>query len=227
MAAGVVPQSSCSLRPTHPATTCSTSASGRLALPLPRKPTLSGSASAACSMRETFLQVPGVQVVALVPAAGPVPPPIIVVTARADRLLALLGRDEMDVRVDAARREQTALARDDLGARADDDVDAGLDVRVAGLADAGDAAVLDADVGLDDAPGVDDDGVRDDGVGHRVDRRPSAVALGSMPSRMTLPPPNLDSPRRRSCWSRSIWMTSSGVAEANLVAHRGAVPSRA
>ena len=38
-----------------------------------------GSASAACSMRAMF-QGPGVQVVAFVPAAGPVPPPIIVVT---------------------------------------------------------------------------------------------------------------------------------------------------
>ena len=48
------------------------------ALPLPRKPKLTGHASAACSMRARF-QAPGVQVVALVPVAGPVPPPIIVV----------------------------------------------------------------------------------------------------------------------------------------------------
>ncbi len=79
IAAGVVPQSSCSFRPRQPASTCSTSASGRLALPLPRKPRFSGIASAACSMRAMF-HGPGVQVVALVPAAGPVPPPIIVVT---------------------------------------------------------------------------------------------------------------------------------------------------
>ena len=45
--------------------------------------------------------------------------------------------------------------------------DARLDVGIAGLADAGDAAVLDADVGLDDAPVVEDHGVGDD----RVDRR--------------------------------------------------------
>ena len=38
-----------------------------------------GRASAAWSMRSMF-QGPGVQVVALVPAAGPVPPPIMVVT---------------------------------------------------------------------------------------------------------------------------------------------------
>ena len=79
MAAGVVPQSSCSFRPIAPARTCSCSASGRLALPLPRRPKFIGQASQACNMRAMF-QGPGVQVVAAVPAAGPVPPPSIVVT---------------------------------------------------------------------------------------------------------------------------------------------------
>src|SRR5260370_3978787 len=74
----------------------------------------------------------------------------------------------MDVRVDAAGRAETTFAGDDLGAGSDDDVDAGLHVGVAGLADGGDAAVLDADVGLDDAAGVDDDGVGDDRVGGDV-----------------------------------------------------------
>src|SRR3569832_1615018 len=79
IAAGVVPQSSCSLRPIAPAVICSSRASGRLALPLPRKPMFIGRPTAACSMRWMCLG-PGVQVVALVPAAGPVPPPIMVVT---------------------------------------------------------------------------------------------------------------------------------------------------
>ncbi len=79
MAAGVVPQSSCSFRPMAPAASCSSRASGRLALPLPRKPRFMGKASAACSMRARC-QGPGVQVVALVPVAGPVPPPSMVVT---------------------------------------------------------------------------------------------------------------------------------------------------
>ena len=78
MAAGVVPQSSCSFRPMAPASICSCSAVGRLALPLPRKPRFIGKASAACIMRSMF-QGPGVQVVAKVPVAGPVPPPIMVV----------------------------------------------------------------------------------------------------------------------------------------------------
>ena len=71
-----------------------------------------------------------------------------------------------------------------------DDVDARLHVGVAGLADAGDAAVLDADVGLDDAPVVDDQRVGDDGVGAR---RRATRWLWPMPSRITLPPPNFTS----------------------------------
>ena len=74
MAAGVVPQSSCSFRPMAPARTCSTNASGSEALPFPRKPRLTGNSSALSSMRPMF-QEPGVQVVAFVPVAGPVPPP--------------------------------------------------------------------------------------------------------------------------------------------------------
>ena len=74
MAAGVVPQSSCSLRAQAPALTCSSSASGSDALPLPAKPRFMGNASAAWIMRARC-HGPGVQVVALVPAAGPVPPP--------------------------------------------------------------------------------------------------------------------------------------------------------
>ncbi len=72
-----------------------------------------------------------------------------------------------------------------------DDVDAGLDVRVAGLADAGDAAVLDADVGLVDAPVVDDQRVGDDGVDGAFGR--ATTCDWPMPSRMTLPPPNFTS----------------------------------
>ena len=78
IAAGVVPQSSWSLRPLAPAAICSSRGAGSLALPLPSRPQLTGSGSAASSIRAMF-HGPGVQVVALVPSAGPVPPPIIVV----------------------------------------------------------------------------------------------------------------------------------------------------
>ena len=133
---------------------------------------------------------PGVQVVALVPVAGPVPPPIIVVTPRGQRLLDLLRADEVDVRVDAAGGDDHALARDHLGAAADGDRHAGLDVGIARLADGGDAAVLDADVGLDDAPVVEDQRVGDDGIGDVGRER---AGDWPMPSRITLPPPNFTS----------------------------------
>ena len=48
-------------------------------MPLPKKPKFIGKASAACNMRSMF-HGPGVQVVAKVPVAGPVPPPSMVVT---------------------------------------------------------------------------------------------------------------------------------------------------
>ena len=103
IAAGVVPQSSCSFRPIAPASTCWRSASGRLALPLPRKPRFIGKASAACSICAMF-SGPGVQVVAKVPVAGPVPPPSMVVDARHQRLLDLLRADEVDVACRCRRR---------------------------------------------------------------------------------------------------------------------------
>ncbi len=71
----------------------------------------------------------------------------------------------MDVGVDATRGEDLALTGDDLGRHADRDVDALLDVGVAGLADGEDPAVPQADVGLVDARVVDDQRVGDDGVG--------------------------------------------------------------
>ncbi len=46
----------------------------------------------------------------------------------------------MDMAVDAAGGDDAPFAGDRLGAGPDHDVDAGLDVGVAGLADAGDAA---------------------------------------------------------------------------------------
>ena len=78
MAAGVVPQSSCNFSAQAPPLTISTSPSGREALPLPDRPKLMGNASSACNIRP-MCQGPGVQVVASVPCAGPVPPPSIVV----------------------------------------------------------------------------------------------------------------------------------------------------
>ena len=82
------------------------------------------------------------------------------------------------------------LPREDLGRRADHQrrVDAVHRVGVAGLADADDAPVADADVGLDDAPVVEDHRAGD----HEVGRALGAACGCDCPidSRITLPPPN-------------------------------------
>ncbi len=96
--------------------------------------------------------------------------------ARHQRFVDLLRADEVDVGVEAAGGDDLAFAGDRLGARPDDDVDAGLRVGIAGLADAGDAAVLQPDIGLHDAPMVDDQRVGDDGVDGAVGAAHLALA---------------------------------------------------
>jgi hypothetical protein len=95
--------------------------------------------------------------------------------ARHQRFLDLLGADEVDMRVDGAGGDDSTFAGDRLGAGTDDDRHVRLDVGIAGLADAGDATVLDADIGLDDPPMVDDQRIGDD----RIDGagRPRRLAL--------------------------------------------------
>ena len=194
IAAGVVPQSSCSLRPRQPATICSTRPLGPAGVPLAEKAEVHRDR---VGRLQHARDVPGARRAGGRVGAGR--------RARAaadhrrharhQRVVALLRRDEMNVRIDAARGGDAALAGDDLRPRADDDVDARLNVGVAGLADAADAAVLDADVGLDDARHVDNQRVRDHRVRHR--RRPRA---GSGPCRRGSPCRRRTSPpRRRPC----------------------------
>src|SRR5262249_31397234 len=78
--------------------------------------------------------------------------------------LDLLRADEVDVRVEAAGREDLAFARDDFGPGSDQDGDVRLDIRIAGLADAGDLAVPYSDIAFDDAPMVEDQRIGDNGV---------------------------------------------------------------
>ena len=80
-------------------------------------------------------QGPGVQVVAKVPCDGPGAAAEHRGDAGHQRVLDLLRADEMDVAVEAAGGEDLAFARDHVGAGADHDGDAGLDVGIAGLAD--------------------------------------------------------------------------------------------
>mmetsp|Transcript_113988 Transcript_113988/g.309691 ORF Transcript_113988/g.309691 Transcript_113988/m.309691 type:complete len:319 (-) Transcript_113988:97-1053(-) len=79
---GVVPQSSCSFSPAAPASMTSISPARSQVLPFPEKPKFNGIPSVACSIICTWLG-DGVHVVALVPVAGPVPPPYIVVSPEA------------------------------------------------------------------------------------------------------------------------------------------------
>ena len=82
----------------------------------------------------------------------------------------------MDMGIDAAGGDDPALAGDDLRAGADDDVDARLDIGIAGLADGRDAAVLDGDIRLHDSPMVEDQGIGDDGVDRAGGTAPLALA---------------------------------------------------
>ena len=123
----------------------------------------SGRPSAAWIMRPRC-HGPGVQVVATVPCAGPVPPPSIVVMPDISASSICCGQMKwMWVSMPPAVRILPSPAITSVPGPIDD-VDARLDVGIAGLADRGDAAVLDADIGLDDAPVVDDQRVGDDGV---------------------------------------------------------------
>ena len=118
---------------------------------------------------------PGVQVVAFVPVAGPVPPPIIVVMPDVSASSICCGAMKWMCASMPPAVRIWPFARDGFGAGADHDRDARLRVGIAGLADADDAAVLDADVGFDDAPVVEDQRVRD----HEVDAaRPTFAGSG-------------------------------------------------
>ena len=117
-------------------------------------------------------RAPGVHVVALVPVAGPVPPPMNVVTPLAIASSACCGQMKWmcasmppAVRISPSPAIASVVTPTTMPGG-----DAGHHVGVAGLADAGDAAALDADVGLADAGPVDDERVGDDAV-ERVGRR--------------------------------------------------------
>ena len=163
MAAGVVPQSSCSLSEQAPASTISISPFGFDALPLPESPKFIGKASIACSMRSVCqgARRAGRRQRAVRGAGAAAEHGR---HARHQRFLDLLRADEVDVRVEAAGREDLALARDRLRARADDDRHARLRIGIAGLADGRDAPVPQTDISLVDAGVVDDQRVGDDRV---------------------------------------------------------------
>ncbi len=98
------------------------------------------------------------------PCAGPVPPPSMEVTPDISASSTCCGQMKwMWVSKPPAVRILPS-PRDHLGAGTDDDGDVGLDVGIAGLADGRDAVALEADIGLHDAPVVEDQRIGDDGV---------------------------------------------------------------
>ena len=163
-------------------------------LPLPSSSTLTGQGSIASSIRARC-QAPGVTVVALVPSAGPVPPPMIVVMPEASASSRSCGQMRWTWQSIAPAVRILPVAGDDLGGRADDQVgvDAVHGVGVAGLAERDDPAVADADVGLDDAPVVEDDRAGDD----RVRRALGAGGPATGPSTRGSPCRRRRRPRRR------------------------------
>ena len=63
------------------------------------------------------------------------------------------------MRIDAAGGDDLAFRRNNFRGRADRDRDVGLNIRVAGFADREDPPVFDADIGFDDPPVIDDQGI--------------------------------------------------------------------
>src|SRR5438045_2391541 len=137
IAAGVVPQSSCSLRPQAPDSTISTRAFGSDAFPLPKKPRLTGMPSAACRMRARC-HGPGVQVVAAVPAAGPGtgagPDADLGGGAALPRCRGARRNGQMDVAVAAGGGDHPAPAANPPAPRPKTDAAAGLNGGIPGLA---------------------------------------------------------------------------------------------
>ena len=91
-------------------------------------------------------------------------------------MLHLLRTDEMNVSIHSTGRHDLALRSDHLGTRPDDNLHSGLNVRITGLADCVDAAVPQADIGLDYAPVIENDCVGDDCIDRSL--RATALTLG-------------------------------------------------
>ena len=105
-----------------------------------------------------------------------------------ERIVDLLGADEMDMGIEPARGEDLPLPRNRLRAGADDDIDARLRIRVPRLADPRNRPVLQTHIRLVDPRMVDDQRIRND----RIDSPARAGHLGlTHPVPDHLPAPEL------------------------------------
>ena len=84
------------------------------------------------------------------------------------RVFNLLRANPVDVRINAASGNDVAFTGDNFGARTNDDINTGLDIRVPGLTNGGNAAIPNADIGLDDAGIIKDQRVGDHGINRTI-----------------------------------------------------------
>ena len=117
------------------------------------------------------------QVVARVPSAGPVPPPISVVIPAATASSTICGQMKCTWQSipPAVRIRPSPAMISVVGPISSAGSTPSIDVGVAGLAERDDAAVLDADVAVDDAPVVEHDDVGDHEVGRALGSRARAL----------------------------------------------------
>src|ERR1700751_695790 len=76
----------------------------------------------------------------------------------------------MDMRIKTAGGDDHSFAGNSFGTGSNNDVHPGLNIGISRFANSGDTAVLEADIGFDDAPMVQDHGVRNDGINGIFDR---------------------------------------------------------
>ncbi len=113
------------------------------------------------------------QVVAFVPSAGPVPPPISVVIPEASASSTICGQMKWTWQSipPAVRIRPSPAMISVLGPIRSAGFDAVGDVGVPGLAESDDPPIADADVAFDDAPVIEHDRVRDHEIGGALGAR--------------------------------------------------------
>jgi hypothetical protein len=88
----------------------------------------------------------------------------------------LLRADEMDVYIDAARRDNLSLAGDRFRPRSDDNIYIRLYIRISCLADRRNMTIFNADICFYDSPVVEDQRVGNDGINRSLRSGPLRLA---------------------------------------------------
>src|SRR5258708_27902997 len=96
------------------------------------------------------------------------------------------------MRVDATGGDNPTFAGDRLGSRPDDYVDVRLHIGIAGFAYGGNTPVLDADIGFDNSPVIENERVGDDRINRALapgTPRPTPPLAGDLSASPPHPPP--------------------------------------